>query len=104
MLLDQLADDGKLVQEVRVVGRPLQSFSQVAAGPMRCMVSAFSPVITGGDIVHLAAVGNVSKAVFPVEFPEFFFGENSHFAQHASAQSDVQQHHYGETNHAAHCC
>jgi hypothetical protein len=79
ILPGEVADDGELGQEVSVVWCLLQGLSQVAAGPVCCMVSTFSPVITGGNIVHLAAIANVNKTVFAVVFLEFFFSENSHF-------------------------
>jgi hypothetical protein len=47
MLLDKLANDGKLFQKIKTVRRLLLSFGQVITGAMHYLVNTFSPVITG---------------------------------------------------------
>lgn len=56
----------------------LKSFRQVTAGLMHNLVNTFSPVITGGDIVHLAVASDVGHTIAAIVFTKFFFGEFFH--------------------------
>jgi hypothetical protein len=60
-------------------------------------MSAFSPVITSGDIVYFPAIGNISRPAFAIVFLKFFFGENPHIIPCRLAAGEDQHLHHAKS-------